>query len=102
MLKESGYFEVGLPFTLEDKGDIKLGFHLELPGRSGQMPFIDYFKLEYFGNQEVPATGIEEIAPSQNNRSTAHGIYDLSGRRLNSTKLQKGLYIINGRRVVIR
>ena len=102
MLKESGYFEVGLPFTLEDKGDIKLGFHLELPGRSGQMPFIDYFKLEYFGNQEVPATGIEEIAPSQNKRSAAHGIYDLSGRRLNSTKLQKGLYIINGRRVVIR
>lgn len=102
MLKQSGLFNTLVPFTLEEEGDITVGFHLELPGRSGQMPFIDYFKLTYFGNQDI--TGVQ--APEVQTASASTGVYNLAGQQLRRTSatnaLPKGLYIVGGRKVVIR
>jgi len=96
MLKESGYFVTALPFKLDEEGSIKLGFHLELPVRGGQMPFIDYFHLNFYGKQDPTAittlTNAEAKAPV--------GIYNLNGQKVNNA--QKGLYIINGKKVVIK
>ena len=45
-------------------------------------------------------TGIETINNEQSVKN--NGLYDLNGRRLNSTQLKKGLYIKNGKKVVIK
>jgi hypothetical protein len=56
--------------------------------------------LETFtGEFEVQTTGIEEV--SYNNKvKTNNTIFNLQGQRINS--LQKGLNIVNGRKVVIK
>ena len=47
------------------------------------------------------STSIQGVQSEQKAATT--GIYDLQGRRMNSQKqLQKGLYIINGRKVVVK
>ena len=101
MLKESGLFHSYVPFTLTEEGDITIGFRVELPKKGGQMPFIDYFRLRYFGNQENVVdlyTGIDEIP----NVKCQTSVFDLSGRKMANGNLPKGLYIVNGRKVVIK
>lgn len=106
MLKGTDYFHSYVPFSIEGGEDVKVGFHLELPKRGGQMPFIDYFHLTYYGNQDVEdmVTGI--AAPKTKTAAAPRGIYNLNGqlmRRSNSTEgLAKGLYIIDGKKVSIR
>ena len=46
------------------------------------------------------SSGIEDIV--SNTPRTVNGIYDLQGRHLSESQLKKGLYIINGRKVVVR
>jgi hypothetical protein len=109
MLKGSDYFHSYIPFTLEEKGSVKVGFRVELPRKNGQMPFIDYFHLSYFGKYEqiIPGptpTGIATFA--KNVEKVPAGIYNMKGqlvRNGNSMEgLAKGLYIIGGKKVVIR
>ena len=60
-----------------------------------------YPVLKSIGAVKDPSTGIQEIQSEQKAATT--GIYDLQGRRMNSlNQLQKGLYIINGRKVVVK
>jgi hypothetical protein len=39
---------------------------------------------------------------SKDNKKKASGAYDLSGRRVNEEQLKSGLYIINGRKTLVR
>ena len=102
MLKASGYFITALPFKLDEEGDIKIGFRVELPKLNGQMPFIDYFHLNFYGKQDP--TAITSLVSSE--VKAPAGIYNLKGqlvRRSTTTEgLAKGLYIINGHKVVIK
>ena len=105
MLKGTDYFHSYVPFSIEGGEDVKVGFHLELPKRGGQMPFIDYFHLTYYGNQDVEEmVGI--ASPEMKAAVAPRGIYNLNGqlvRRSNSTEgLAKGLYIIDGKKVSVR
>jgi len=102
MLKASGLFHVLVPFTLEERGDITMGFLVELPKRNGQMPFIDSFALTFYGDQDVAeATGIKTIRNAQGTIQKADAaIYNLAGQRL--LKLQKGINIVNGKKVVVK
>ena len=104
MLKGTDYFHSKIVFKLEEKSNVKIGFRIELPNKSGQMPFIDYFHLFYYGKNEI-STGIAE-ATTSNEVKVPAGIYDLKGqllRNTNSTEgLAKGLYIIGGKKVVIK
>lgn len=102
MLKASGLFHVLVPFTLEERGDITMGFLVELPKRNGQMPFIDSFALTFYGDQDVAeATGIKTIRNAQGTIQKADTpIYNLAGQRL--LKLQKGINIVNGKKVVVK
>lgn len=61
-----------------------------------------YPVLKSIGAVKDPiSTGIQGVQSEQKAATT--GIYDLQGRRMNSQKqLQKGLYIINGRKVVVK
>ena len=53
-------------------------------------------------NLENEGTSIEDLKPSTH--TTIQGIYTLSGQKMNNDvkSLQKGIYIINGRKVIIR
>jgi hypothetical protein len=48
----------------------------------------------------VTATGIQEVNAKKPETKT--GVYTLDGRRVNTDNLRPGLYIINGRKVVIK
>ena len=104
MLKGTDYFHSKIVFKLEEKSNVKIGFRIELPNKSGQMPFIDYFHLFYYGKNEI-STGIAEVNTSNEVKAPA-GIYNMKGqllRNTNSTEgLAKGLYIIGGKKVVIK
>lgn len=109
MLKGSEYFHSKVIFKLEKVGDIKIGFRVELPKKNGQMPFIDYFHLSYYGNQEIN----QETTPNEPSGITATKslaapavIYNLNGQQVRKDAttqgLAKGLYIIAGKKVVVK
>lgn len=107
MLKgDNDYYDTYLPFKLDAKGDIKIGFRVEIAATNGSMPFFDYFNLFYYGANEVNITGI--AAPSVNGKvaKAATGVYNLNGQQLRRKTsvegLPKGLYIVGGRKVVIK
>ena len=102
MLKQSGLFHVQVPFTLEDRGDITMGFVVELPKRNGQMPFVDSFALTFYGDQDVATvTGVKTIQNAQSSLQQGDtAIYNLAGQRM--LKLQKGINIVNGKKVVVK
>ena len=103
MLKESGLFNLEIPFTLDEAGDITMGFRVELPRLNGQMPFIDYFHLSYYGNQDV--TGVAAPKAELAGHAPA-AVFSLNGQMLRSGTsvegLPKGLYIVGGRKVVVK
>ena len=104
MLKGTDYFHSKIAFKLEEKGSVKIGFRVELPNKSGQMPFIDYFHLFYYGKNEIQ-TGIADMNKGIVENVPA-GIYNLKGQLVRSNMstegLAKGLYLINGKKVVIK
>ena len=105
MLKGTDYYHSYVPFKLEERGSVKIGFRIELPKKGGQMPFIDYFHLFYYGKNEV-LTGIADVTKSNAEQIMPVGIYNMKGqlvRANNDVKgLAKGLYIISGKKVVIK
>ena len=56
---------------------------------------FDHFRLFFFG-QKRQQLGIEDIGQSAKNNGNV--IFDLQGRRMNSSALKKGLYITNGKK----
>ena len=76
----------------------------------------------YLGLEDVVATGVLPIDNGQLTMDNVKGVYDLSGRRMNvndrsattgdaclsknvnvnNSKLKKGIYIVNGRKTVVR
>lgn len=103
MLKESGYFHNYVKFSLEKEGDVKIGFRVELPKKGGQMPFIDFFHLYYFGNQEA-TTGDETAIAAVQATQADNAVYNLKGQKvgLSVKGLAKGLYIVGGKKIVVR
>lgn len=66
---------------------------------------FDHFRLYFYGGNKT-IVHIEDILQTSESESGDGCIYDLSGRRIASTKqdflLKKGLYIQNGKKVLIR
>ena len=60
--------------------------------------------------EDVIVTAIEDIEMSNVKCKMDNGIYDLSGRRIvdnsnskmQNSKLKKGIYIVNGKKVLVR
>lgn len=84
-------------FNVGKDGKARVGI-ARYKGQGNNWTFVDNFKLTYFGTNSV--TPIEDIVvakPSTNSK----GIYTISGVRvLGATKA--GLYIINGKKVVVK
>ena len=100
MLKKSGNYILHIPFTLEKEGNVKVGFKVEVAAKNGQMPFIDYFHLYYYGNQEATAIATVREASA----SGAASIYNVQGQYVGKSLkgLAKGLYIIGNKKIAIR
>ena len=84
---------------------------LNLP--DGKYKAVFTFKGNYTGVKEVPfeiksniITGIETVDRGQlsvdSGQLTVDSWYDLNGRRLSGKPGQKGVYIVNGRKVVVK
>ena len=80
-----------LPASLLEDADTARGFGFEFEGEENQ---DDQFNGEFGAN-----TGIDEIAESESAKSKC---YDLQGRQVENQTLSRGLYIVNGRKVLIR
>ncbi len=71
---------------------------------AGYWTMFDHFRLYFFGGNST-VVGVD--SPASLTQQPASAIYDLSGRRVTSDKLsdshlKPGLYIIDGRKVIIR
>lgn len=68
-------------------------------------PLVNYYqytalKAAYDALSNASATGIESIS-TEDSAPAVQGIFDLSGRRLNSAN-KAGLYIINGKKILVK
>ena len=97
-------------FMLEEEKEVSLGIIVNLTGQSSFG--INAFKLEGVTIEPLIPTGIDEIYYGQQTtdngqRTTDNGqCYDLAGRRISTSQpfnfstLQKGVYIINGKKIL--
>lgn len=67
--------------------------------QTADMPFTNAGYYTKDGRQDVVTTGIQEVR-WQMSDGGSDVWYDLSGRRFNSQPTKKGLYIVNGRKVI--
>ncbi|MBR5687736.1 MAG: choice-of-anchor J domain-containing protein [Prevotella sp.] len=99
---ESPIYYMGADNKLKFTGKQRLlnafraGFSFETPEDAGALEFTINFGDE-------TTTGIAEIDGADSKVNTAHeGIYNLQGVKLNSMPKQKGVYINNGKKVIIK
>ena len=84
-------FEFDIPVT----GDYVLAIYANSAKNSDFVLGQAYIQAKTF-----LATGITNV--SNDNKKNSSGAYDLSGRRVNEEQLKSGLYIINGRKTLVR
>jgi len=97
-----GYNQTDCHITYPTSGtlglDLENGFMIETG--SGYQPIKDYFKIER--NPESIATGISELTEEDNSRSGFTEWYTMDGRMLNGKPAKAGIYLMNGRKVVVK
>ena len=87
----------GIYFELPEQQDVILGFQADLSRGAGEQEFrASKVKLIRFGKP----TGINATpATSHQGGEKADAVYDLSGKRVENSKYQKGVYIYKGKKV---
>ena len=91
-------------FTLAEEAEVSLGIIVNL---TGQCSFgISAFKLEGVTIEPLTPTdpdGIDEIQNSKYKiQNDASAIYDLSGRKVRNPQLKKGIYIKDGKKIMVK
>ncbi len=93
-----GWYENSVMATTTSTATLKFGIK-STKSDSGYWTCFDNFRLFFYGNYtQDEVTGVEGIQNSV--LKTKNEVYDLSGRRI--AKLTKGLYIVNGKKVIIK
>ena len=82
-------------WTLKNKGTDKYLKDAAHPAMFDEPTYFTFCTLK-----TVTATGIQEVSAKK--AETKTGVYTLDGRRVNADNLRPGLYIVNGRKVVIK
>lgn len=80
-------------------GTLRLGVKKTTTSPTTSWSVFDNFELYYLGT-EMPSA-IEHIS-SENTHDESERIYDLAGRRLNGKPRSKGIYIINGKKHLVK
>lgn len=95
---QAGYYQQQMEFTLEETTDLRIGMRHFTP-TVFDWACVDNFSLIYVMDN---STGISTIAKGQ----STNAIYNLSGQMVNGKwskgKLPKGVYIVNGKKVIIK
>ena len=90
----------GIVFTLTEEQELYLGFQANLASGSETQEFrADSVRLLSLDTDLF--VGIEEIDNGQWIMDN-EAIYDLSGRRISTKQVKKGLYIVNGHKVLVK
>ncbi len=99
MAANDAYGLLSVQSTVDDDGKLTLG--IKEPSNNTTWLVFDNFHLAYCG---ATADGIEELDRDSNRQVVrANHVYDISGMAHKSgTPLKKGIYIIGGRKIVVR
>ena len=106
MQSADAYFKKGIyenrvvAAVTSDDGSLKVGV------KSTSMPsnywaIFDNFRLYYYGSKSVDeVTAVPAIQHSE--IITANSVYDLQGRKVSEPGIRKGIYIVNGKKMIVR
>jgi len=103
-LFNAGLFDTDVPFTAAD-GKATVGFYVAgIPNSNSAVAFSNC-RLLFWGDQEGYTNGIDEvIAEGAAKQMMSNAVFNLNGQMVgNSLKgLQKGLYIMNGKKYIVK
>jgi hypothetical protein len=105
MLAAAAYFQKGcyenrvLGVVDTDNGSLKVGV------KSTSMPssywaIFDNFRLYFYGSKSIDDVTAIEGMRADGSEEMRNGVYDLQGRKVSEPS--KGVYIVNGKKVVIK
>ena len=109
---KQGYYdnEVATEIT-EDGSELKIGIRSKSANAS-YWSIFDNFRLLYYGSMPLDVvTGVEAIGSVPTSEKEKVSVYDLSGRKVGEVsgrhgslplQLPKGIYILNGKKVVVK
>jgi hypothetical protein len=97
--KFSGVTQQVFEFDIPETGDYIIVFYAD--GKKNADFVLGQASIQ---PKSFVATGIKEISSSSSSKlqSRSDEAYDLSGRRLDKTQLKRGIYVIGGRKTVVR
>ncbi len=97
----NGHYKNSLPFTLEEAGTVTVRMQ-NTRSISDDWTVCGGFKLLFYGASAV-SDGI--LSPQMSNEDVIMNngaVYNLNGQRLSHRQIHKGVYLVNGRKVVVR
>lgn len=105
MQSADAYFKKGIyensvvAAVTSDGGSLKVGV------KSTSMPssywaIFDNFRLYFYGSKSVD--DVTAVSAIQHSELTPNSIYDLQGRKVSESGIRKGLYIVNGKKMIVR
>ena len=94
---ETGYYKATVRVTVGEEGKLTLGVKKDTREQMGDWTVFDNFRLTYF-NVEGTTTDISDATSHFTPLTTDY--YNLQGQKV--TAPAKGLYIVNGKKVVIK
>ena len=105
MQSADAYFKKGIyensvvAAVTSDGGSLKVGV------KSTSMPssywaIFDNFRLYFYGSKSVDE--VTAVPAIQHSEITPNSIYDLQGRKVSESGIRKGLYIVNGKKMIVR
>jgi hypothetical protein len=91
-----------------DGGSLRIGLRARV-ANSAYWVCFDNFRLFYYGSIPLDVvTGIDSQPLAEGKRAETTAIYNLNGQKvstsqhLNTSSLPKGIYIVNGKKVVVK
>ena len=104
MIDKDNAMSNSVRFSLDEETTVSLGLLVNIDGQRCMV--IKKFTLETDNTEYIEADGetltsIECIEEVNTENGTLEGIYDLSGRKLD-TITKPGLYIVNGKKVIVK
>ena len=103
--------ELSVIVLVEEGEDLTLGIRSGSLKGNGTQPTgtnrtgkfrVDYFRIERLSGNEADAIALPQESYKSYKTYKSYETYDLSGRKVTDSHLPKGIYIRNGRKVVIK
>ena len=104
IMEANGYYAMGNGELIQSDGNSTLKpyrWYMDITGIKKQYDWnwAKSIKINLIEDEESVATGVMELHAPKN---TDNSVYDLNGRKMNEDNLKPGLYIKNGKKVVIK